>query len=69
MLLFAHATPPRTGAQDLPQATGSGNQFRKGEISTDERFVFLPVFQLFFTLMKMNKKINLRVLSGGAACG
>jgi hypothetical protein len=64
-----HASLLPAGA-GIGQSNGlSGSKCRKGGINTDERFVFLSVFQLFFTLVKMNKKIDLRVLSGGVACG
>jgi hypothetical protein len=69
MLLLVMGALLPAGA-GIGQSNGlSGSKCRKGGISTDERFVFLPVFQLFFTLVKMNKKIDLRVLSGGVACG
>ena len=69
VLLFAHAIPARTGVQGSALSNGIREPVSEGRDRTDERFVFLPVFQLFFTRMKMNKRINLRVLSGGVACG
>jgi hypothetical protein len=45
------------------QASARCDQYKR------KRFVPLTAFQLFFTFFKMNKRADLRVLSGGAACG
>src|ERR1700720_1383062 len=45
------------------QASARCDQYKR------KRFVPLTAFQLFFTFFEMNKRVDLRVLSGGAACG
>jgi hypothetical protein len=65
-----HASPLPSGAvfaakqwRYRQQASARCDQYKR------KRFVPLTAFQLFFTFFEMNKRADLRVLSGGAACG